>query len=135
MWAAPFIPDFKDKVRPLETLLSPKGEGVWTQECTDALNQMLRTVERRLTLAIADPYAPMHVYVSTSPTTGMVMITQVLDLGETRVVALVSRSLTAYEAGRPPLEQKLHIVRWALHRCRRFTATSPTVTVHIPDPA
>jgi hypothetical protein len=44
LWAAPFIPDFKDKVKPLEALLSPKGEGVWTQECTEALNEMLRAV-------------------------------------------------------------------------------------------
>ena len=65
----------------------------------------------------------------------MVMITQVQEAEETKVVALVSRSLTNYEMGRPPLEQKLHIARWALHRCRRFTATSPQITLHIPDPA
>ena len=34
LWAAPFIPDFKRKVRPLEALMSPKAGGVWTQECT-----------------------------------------------------------------------------------------------------
>ncbi len=59
LWAAPFIPDFKSKVKPLELLLSPKREGVWTQECTDALNMMLRTMEQRLTLAIANPYTPL----------------------------------------------------------------------------
>ncbi len=52
-----------------------------------------------------------------------------------RVVALVSRALTEYEKKRPPLEQKLHLARWALHRCRRFTATSPTIHLHIPEPA
>ena len=51
-----------------------------------------------------------------------------------RVVALVSRALTEYEKKRPPLEQKLHLARWALHRCRRFTATSPTIYLHIPEP-
>lgn len=96
---------------------------------------MLRAIEHRLTLTIANPYAPMQVYVSTGPATGMVMITQTLEHETTHVVALVSRSLTAYEASRPPLEQKLHIARWALHRCIRFTATSPTITIHIPDPA
>lgn len=104
LWAAPFIPNFKEHVRPLEALLSPKGEGVWTQECTEALNRMLRTIERRLTLAIADPYAPMQLYVSVGPATGMVIITQQQPDGEARVVALVSRALTAYEGGRPPLE-------------------------------
>lgn len=51
------------------------------------------------------------------------------------MVALVSRSLTPYEKKRPPLEQKLHVVRWALRRCRRFTATSPRIHVSISEPA
>ncbi len=51
------------------------------------------------------------------------------------MVALVSRALTEYEKKRPPLEQMLHLTRWALHRCRRFTSTSPAIHVHIPEPA
>ena len=51
------------------------------------------------------------------------------------MIALVSRSLTEYEKKRPPLEQKLHIARWALHRCRRFTATAPSIHLNIPEPA
>lgn len=43
--------------------------------------------------------------------------------------------MTAYEAKRPPLEQELHVARWALHRCRRFTAVCPKVVIHLPDPA
>lgn len=50
------------------------------------------------------------------------------------MVALVSRSLTEYEKKRPPLEQKLHVARWALHRCRRFTSTAPAIHVHLPEP-
>ena len=50
-------------------------------------------------------------------------------------MALVGRALTAYEKRRPILEQKLHLVRWALHRCRRFTAVTPRATIHLPDPA
>ena len=50
------------------------------------------------------------------------------------MVALVGRALTAYEQGRSPLERKLHLARWALHRCRRFTACSPRVHVHIDEP-
>jgi hypothetical protein len=51
------------------------------------------------------------------------------------VVALVSRSLTPYEKKRPPLEQRLHVVRWALRRCRRFTATAPRIHVNMPEQA
>lgn len=45
LWAAPFVPGFKERVRPLEALLSPKSAGEWTQECTAALNDILRVVE------------------------------------------------------------------------------------------
>jgi hypothetical protein len=48
---------------------------------------------------------------------------------------MVSRDLTNYEMKRPPLEQKLHLARWALHRCRRFTAGAPTIHIHLPEPA
>lgn len=128
------MPDFKEKIRPIEALLSPKGPGEWTAECTAALNDILRVVEQRITLAMADPYGPMDVFVSVGTDTGLAIITQHDPGGATRVVALISRGLTAYEKNRPPLEQKLHIARWALHRCRRFTTTSPAITVHVPEP-
>lgn len=51
-----------------------------------------------------------------------------------RVVGLVSRTLTNYELGRPPLERKLHLIRWALYRCRRFTTTAPEVQIHLAEP-
>ena len=76
MWAAPFIPDFKRKVRLLEALMSPKSGGVWTQECTQALNEVLRVIKQRLTLAIADPLAPIQMYVATGPETGMAVMSQ-----------------------------------------------------------
>lgn len=135
LWAAPFVPGFKERVRPLEALLSPRSAGEWTEECTAALNDILRVVEKRFTLAIADPHAPLQLAVSVGPETGMAVMTQQQADGEVRVVALVSRALSEYEKKRPPLEQKLHLARWALHRCRRFTATSPAVHLHIPEPA
>ena len=48
---------------------------------------------------------------------------------------MVSRTLTEYERKRPILEQRLHVVRWALRRCRRFTATSPVIHVSMPEPS
>lgn len=127
LWASPFVPNFKEKVRPIEVLLSPKSSGEWTEECTEALNDILRVVEKRLTLAVADPHSPMELYVSVGAATGLVVITQASQWGEVRVIALVGRGLTDYEAQRPPLEQKLHMAAWALHRCRRFTATAPKI--------
>ena len=75
LWASPFIPDFKAKVRPIEALLSPSSEGVWTERCTEALNGLLRDIERRLTLAIAEPETPLDVFVSLGPEAGMAVLT------------------------------------------------------------
>jgi hypothetical protein len=75
LWASPFIPNFKQRIHPIEQLLSPKGHGTWTEECTTALNDILRCIESRLALAVADPYAPMELYTSIGPETGLVVIT------------------------------------------------------------
>lgn len=75
LWASPFVPDFKRLVGPIEKLLSPKGPGVWTEDCTCALNDILRRIEARLTIATADPYAPMSVYVAAGGESGLAMIT------------------------------------------------------------
>jgi hypothetical protein len=76
LWASPFVPNFKSLVKPIEKLLSPKSEGLWTEECTAALNAILRLVEKRLTLTLANPREPMQVYVALGDTSGMVVITQ-----------------------------------------------------------
>lgn len=40
LWASTFIPDYKFIVQPIERLLNRKKGSVWTQECTEALNQL-----------------------------------------------------------------------------------------------
>lgn len=135
LWASPFIPDYKRKVRPIEALLSPSSSGEWTMECTLALNSLLRDVERRLTLTIAKPCEPVEIHVALGPESGMVVLSQRQDDDDVRVVGLVSRMLTMYEMSRPPLEQKLHLIRWALYRCRRFTTSAPVVYIHMDDSA
>ena len=40
LWASPFIPEYKGLVTPLEELLSGSSPGVWTAECTDAVNKL-----------------------------------------------------------------------------------------------
>ena len=110
-------------MEPIENLLSPKGPGVWTEECTLALNKVLRCIEQRLTLATADPYAPMDVYVSVGDESGLAMLTQLVG-GEVRVIALVSRSLTSFEQKRTGLEQRLYIAGWALLQAIYYHITS-----------
>ena len=101
--ASLFVPKFKEMVKPIEKLLTPKGPGVWTEVCTDALNSILRCIKQRLTLATADPYAPMEVYVSVGEETGLAIITQKHN-SDTRVIAMVSRLLTNFELKRMSLE-------------------------------
>jgi hypothetical protein len=59
LWASPFIANYKELVSPIEKLLSPKSGGEWSEECTDALNQALREIEKRLAVWIADPDLPL----------------------------------------------------------------------------
>ena len=42
LWASPFIPEYKRLVAPLEDLLSGNSPGIWTLECTDAVNKLTR---------------------------------------------------------------------------------------------
>lgn len=74
LWASPFVPDYKALVRPMEALLSPKSGGIWGPECTAALNRVLRVIERRLVLAIADPEIPVEVFVDVRSGVGMAML-------------------------------------------------------------
>jgi hypothetical protein len=104
LWASPFIPNFKERIQPIEQLLSPKGHGTWTEECTNALNDILRCIEQRLSLAVADPYEPMELYISIGPETGLVVISQKDSHQDTRVIAMISRSLTSFEKKRTLLE-------------------------------
>ena len=62
-FAAPFIPNYKKLVRPIEALLSRKGTAKWTSKCTDALNQLVAHIFQRLALRIADVSLPFTVYI------------------------------------------------------------------------
>ena len=63
LWASPFIVNYKVLVAPMEKLLSRTVEPVWTQECTDALNQMVKQIHHRMSLILADMSCPFKMYV------------------------------------------------------------------------
>ena len=62
MWCAGFVPEYKQLVAPVEKLLSPAGEGRWTQECTDACNRLVAVIFRHITLHSTDPSLPLRCY-------------------------------------------------------------------------
>lgn len=59
LWCAPFVPNYKSLVAPVEALLSPKGGNQWTEECTAAVNQVLTAICQQITVCQADPHAPL----------------------------------------------------------------------------
>lgn len=44
LYCSAHIPNYKQLVAPLEQLLSPCAEAVWTMECTQSLNMLLKWV-------------------------------------------------------------------------------------------
>ena len=47
-FAGKFIPDFKQRVKPIMNLLGTKSEGVWRREHTDMLNHLMELVFKHL---------------------------------------------------------------------------------------
>jgi hypothetical protein len=64
LWCSGFVPEFKKLIAPMEKLLSPASDGRWTQECTEACNQLVKVIFGRITLHQADVSLPLIVYPS-----------------------------------------------------------------------
>jgi hypothetical protein len=75
LWAAPFIPHFKQLVEPIEKLLSPKNEGIWTPECTQAVNRLVQVMFAQVQLHQADPYGVISMHPTTAGHLGFVTLT------------------------------------------------------------
>ena len=75
LWASTFIPDYKKLVGPIEALLGRRGKAVWTEQCTQVLNQLLEVIFRRYELAIPQLGAPITLYLSTDKEVGVAVFT------------------------------------------------------------
>ena len=49
-----FCPRYNSTVTPLRQLLSKHGSNLWTRECTEALNKLIRVACDRMKLHLAD---------------------------------------------------------------------------------
>jgi hypothetical protein len=76
LWCCPFVPEFKELITPLEKILSPSHDGVWSEECTTSVNKLLKIIFGRITLHSAHPYRPLTIYPSTCETVGFLAATQ-----------------------------------------------------------
>ena len=72
MYAAPHMPHYKERVRPIEALMSKHGNVWWTEECTAALNDLLRCIYTRVCLVSADLYGSLVMYPSVHDRTGFI---------------------------------------------------------------
>ncbi len=100
-FAAPFIPNYKKLVRPIEALLSRKGTAKWTSKCTDALNQLVAHIFQRLALRIADVSLPFTVYIGVEADQASVVITQAGDDEQESPVVITGRPLLDSEVKLP----------------------------------
>ena len=76
LYASPHLANFKAHIRPIEALLSGKGRVLWTEQCTQALNSLLRGVYARVRLVPADPAGALVMYPSVQGGVGFVACCQ-----------------------------------------------------------
>ncbi len=119
---------------PLEALLSPASDGRWTEECTQACNDLVKVIFGRITLHSADPYAPLTCYPSVQEDVGFIALTQEVQ-GEERPVAFLSRYLSKTESKWGAVEQLVSLVSWGLRKARRYTSVSPKIIVKLGEEA
>lgn len=79
LWCCPFVPEFKQLISPLEKILNPQHDGTWGEECTEAVNQLLKIIFGKITLHSAHPYRPVTVYPSAYDGVGFLAATQMSE--------------------------------------------------------
>lgn len=134
LWCSGFVPEFKELIRPIEALLSPQSEGVWTAECTAACNKLVQVIFGRITLTSADPHKMIYAYPSLGEHVGFLALTQSVR-GVERPVAFLSRYLTKTEQKWGELEQLVSVLSWGLRKARRYTSLCPQIVVRVGDAA
>ena len=95
-----FCPRYNSTVTPLRQLLSKHGNNLWTRECTEALNKLIRVACDRMKLHLADWDLPfcLTIDINEEQTAGAVLLSQ----GEGKngkIIMMVGRELTIKEAG------------------------------------
>ena len=128
MYASPHIPHFKERIKPIEALLSGKGRVSWTAACTAALNDLVRCIYARVRLVPADPYGRLVMYPSKRDGLGFVACLQ-----GGAPVAFVLRALSRTEMKLGILSRLIAVVAWAVRRLRRYTTFAEEILVVLPD--
>ena len=64
IYASPHLSHYKERMKPIEALLSQRGNVRWTEECTAALNDLLQCIYAHIRLVPAGPYGSLVMYPS-----------------------------------------------------------------------
>lgn len=109
-------------------MLSPKHDGVWTEECTRCVNELVRVIFAQVHLHQADPYGKLTFYPSSGNEVAFLAVTQ-HQAGKEAPVAFLFRRMTATELKWSALERMVAIVSWGVRKLRRYTTTASSIEV------
>ena len=75
-FARSFVPFYRKIVKPLLSIQRKDSMKVWTREHTDALNELIRHVLKRVELGIVDMGRAAMLHVDSDKEAGLVVLTQ-----------------------------------------------------------
>ena len=79
LYCSAHIPNYKQLVTPLEQLLSPRTEAVWTKECTQSLNMLLKWVFKHVRMHQPSAGGFFRLYPHVGDGAGSVAVVKVLS--------------------------------------------------------
>lgn len=135
-YAARFIPNYQQIVRPLKALMNKRSDHKWTAQHTSALNTLLRMAHLRLKLRVADPDQPYELTVDVgeddTASAGGVILSQG-RASQWKVITMVGRDLTEAETKWTRPEQLLAVAVWGIRRLSNWIAFARYgVTIVLP---
>ena len=133
-FASTFVADYKRKVAPLINLLSSKSGGQWTEEHTQALNELGEMIWQRTKLALVDMQRPLRLHVDADDTHLSVVLAQDHEDGPV-VCGMAGRKLQITEATLPLMEKLLMAALWDFKRYGRYCYYASSMIVMLPHVA
>jgi RNase H-like domain found in reverse transcriptase/Reverse transcriptase (RNA-dependent DNA polymerase) len=131
----PFIPRFAHLARPLTQLLKKEKKFEWTDECTKALDELIRIVASDPVLHRPDYTKPFTVEVDASQYATGAILYQENDEGRLCPVGYHSHTLNPAERGYDIHDQELLAVMRGLRQWRHLFLSSPFQTTVVTDHA
>ena len=106
-------------------LLGSKNEGFWRREHTDALNQLMELVFKRLQLGLYDAKKSIKIHVDADENDCSVVLVQGASANKYLVVQMLGQELTATEAKCSLIEKLLLCAAWAVKRLAQYRTSAP----------